>query len=472
MLLTITCDTAEAADLGYLLHKNPANVYEADLWFGRIRVFYPRVEARSCTVALLMEVDPVGLVRGGNRRTNGLDQYVNDRPYVASSLLSVALVEAFGNALNGRSRERPARVSEKMRVTVCLAALNGASDELVTRLFTPLGYAVEIEREALDLRFPEWGASPISTLTLRGEQTVQDVLTHLYVLMPVLDNAKHYYVGADEIAKLLQKGAAWLPAHPEKELITRRYLNYRHAMVRQAMNQINLLEVAQEESTETQDETDTRQEAQEQAAEAPLHLNDARMQAAVEAVRSLQPPAKRVLDLGCGEGRLLRRLQSERYLTDIVGVDVSVHTLERAASRLRLDTLPEREKARLRLMHGSLVYRDDRFLGFDAALLIEVIEHLDPPRLIALEQVVFRHARPRRIIVTTPNQEYNRTWPTLPAGHFRHRDHRFEWTRAEFQTWAQTVAEREGYHVAFAGIGPEDDVLGCPTQRALFDLKG
>ena len=468
MLLTITCDTDEAADLGYLLHKNPANVYEADLWFGRIRVFYPNVEARSCTVALLMDVDPIGLVRNNNRRANGLDQYVNDRPYVASSLLSVALVEAFGSALNGRTRERPDRINEKMRLTARLAALNGASDELVTRLFAPLGYGVDIEREALDTRFPEWGASPILALTLRGEQTVQDLLTHLYVLMPVLDNAKHYYVGVDEIDKLLQKGASWLAAHPEKELITRRYLNYKHAMIRQAMSQ---LDVARDESAETQTETDARQEAQEQTVEAPLRLNDARMQAALEAVRALEPPARRVLDLGCGEGRLLRLLQSERSLTDIVGVDVSTQILERAATRLRLESLPDREKARLRLLHGSLVYRDDRFLGFDAALLIEVIEHLDPPRLAALEQVVFAHAHPRRVILTTPNREYNAQWPSLPAGRFRHRDHRFEWTRAEFQTWAQTVSEREGYGVAFTGVGPEDEAVGCPTQMAIFDLN-
>jgi 3' terminal RNA ribose 2'-O-methyltransferase Hen1 len=467
MLLTITCEAENAADLGYLLHKNPANVFREKLWFGEIVVFYPEVEDHRCTAALLLNVDPIALIRGGNRQANGLDQYVNDRPYVASSLLSVGIATAFGSALNGRSRERPERVAEKLPLRAHIAALNcvGGS-ELMERLFAPLGYTVTTERAPLDDRFPDWGESSVYAVTLEGAQTVQDLLTHLYILIPALDNAKHYYVGAAEVEKLLAKGERWLAAHPEKELITRRYLIYRQAMVREA---ITRLETLREDAPETQEETDERRDAQESAAEEPLRLNEARMQAALAAVRSLDPPAARVLDLGCGEGRLLKLLLDERGLTELVGVDVAAHTLDRAAQRLHLDTLPERQKARIRLLQGSLVYQDERFAEFDVALLIEVIEHLDPPRLAALEQVVFRHARPRRVVVTTPNVEYNAAWPSLPAGRFRHRDHRFEWTRAEFAAWAERVALREGYTVAFQGVGTEDTALGCPTQMAIFD---
>ena len=467
MLLTITCETEQATDLGYLLHKNPTNVFSERLWFGEVMVFYPEVEAKRCTVALLLDVDPVGWVRGNRRRPSGLDQYVNDRPYVASSLMSVAIVTAFGSALNGKSRERPERVTEKMALRVRLAAVRCmAGEDLIQRLFVPLGYTVTLCREPLDDRFPAWGESDLYAVTLEGQQTVQDLLTQLYLLIPVLDNFKHYFVSEEEIEKLLQKGERWLASHPDRELITRRYLNYRQSMVREALAQ---LEALREDSTETQEEADTLAEAQELAVEEPLRLQDARMQAALEAVRSLAPSAKRILDLGCGEGQLLRLLLREPSLTEIVGVDVASHTLERAAQRLHLDTLPERQKARIRLLQGSVVYRDDRFQNFDVALLIEVIEHLDPPRLQAMEQVVFRHAAPVRVVISTPNADYNALWPSLPAGRFRHRDHRFEWSRAEFQAWASQVASTFGYSVAFQGIGPEDVEQGCPTQMAIFD---
>ena len=467
MLLTMEFHAENAPDLGHLLRKNPANVFEAEMWFGKIRAFYPVVESDRCQVALLLEVDPVGLVRN-SRRARTLDQYVNDRPYVASSFLSVALIEAFSAAMNGVSRERPERVGETMPVKIEIAALAcDGGEDLLSRLFAPLGYAVTAQNAVLDERFPEWGDSRIFRVTLEGTQTVQDALTHLYVLIPVLDNSKHYYVSDDEVEKLLKKGDRWLPNHPAKELITRRYLNYKQGLVRDALTQ---LQPARDEDADTQDEADAKQTALEEATEQPLRLNDARLTAALEAVRAMNPPPKRALDLGCGEGQFLKKLPPERYLTEIVGVDVAAHTLEHAARRLRLDGLPEREKDRLKLMQGSLVYRDARFENFDVALLIEVIEHLDLPRLSAMEQVVFRYAKPRRVIVTTPNAEYNRKWPALPAGNFRHRDHRFEWTRTEFQQWAQGVAEQNGYAVQFAPIGPDDAEVGSPTQMATFDV--
>ena len=466
MLLTLECQAENAADIGYLLHKNPGNVFESEMWFGKIRVFYPVVDENRCQIALLLEVDPVGLVRN-SRRANTLDQYVNDRPYVASSFLSVALIEAFSTAMNGKSRERPERVGERFPVKIEIAALAcDGGEDLIAQLFAPLGYAVTVTQAPLDERFPEWGAAQIYGVSLSGDQTIQAALTHLYVLIPVLDNAKHYFVGADEVDKLLQKGEAWLPAHPEIELITRRYLNYKQAMVRDALTQ---LQPIREDDADTQAEADRKQTAQEETAEKPLRLNDARIEAALAAVREMEPKPTRLIDLGCGEGQFLKKLLSERYITEIVGVDVAARVLEAASRRLRLDSLPEHEKSRLKLLQGSLVYRDNRFENFDVALLMEVIEHLDLPRLAALEQVVFRYARPRRVVMTTPNAEYNRLWPSLPAENFRHRDHRFEWTRAELQNWANRVATQENYVVEFRGIGPEDAEAGSPTQMALFD---
>ncbi len=457
MLLTITCEAERATDLGYLLHKNPANVHVAELWFGKARVFYPEATDHRCTAALLLEVDPINLVRGPNR---GMDQYVNDRPYVASSMMSVALGEVFRSAMGGKSSERPERVDENMALRATLPAVNcDGGEPLIRRLFEPLGYQVEIARSPLDSRFPQWGESSLYSVTIAAAQTVRDLLVHLYILIPVLDNTKHYYVDETEIDKLLRRGEGWLANHPEKELIARRYLVYRRKMVQAALEQLR--------EEETPDETDSA--AEEEEIERPVRLNDARMLAVLAAVRDTSPPARRVIDLGCGEGRLLKLLLDERGIEEIAGADVAPSVLTRAEQNLKLDRMPERKRARIQLIQGSLVYRDERFSGFDAATLVEVIEHLDPPRLAALEQVVFKHARPRRVIVTTPNAEYNSHWPSLPAGKFRHRDHRFEWTRAEFQEWAAGLAGAHGYTLVFQGIGEEDPALGCPTQMAVFE---
>ena len=160
---------------------------------------------------------------------------------------------------------------------------------------------------------------------------------------------------------------------------------------------------------------------------------------------------------------------TDRQFERIVGVDVSVRALEITARRLKTDRMSERQSARLELLHGSLMYRDERLAGFDAAAVIEVVEHLDPPRLAAFERVLFEFARSKSVVLTTPNREYNVMWDTLPAGQFRHADHRFEWSRSEFQDWANRVASRHGYAVRFVSIGPEHAEHGSPTQMGIFE---
>jgi 3' terminal RNA ribose 2'-O-methyltransferase Hen1 len=172
--------------------------------------------------------------------------------------------------------------------------------------------------------------------------------------------------------------------------------------------------------------------------------------------------------LGCGEGKLLQLLLKESSIEQITGVDVSHRALEIAAERLQIERLSPAQQSRLQLIQSSLIYRDSRLTGFDAAAAIEVIEHLDLERLAAFERVLFEFIRPKSAIVTTPNIEYNVKFENLPAGKFRHRDHRFEWTRAEFQTWANGVAERFGFAVEFRSVGTEDLEVGSPTQMAIF----
>lgn len=459
MLLTITNTRAPATDLGFLLHKNPARVHERRLAFGTATVFYPEASPERCTAALLLDIDPVGLVR----RAHGapaLEQYVNDRPYVASSFLSVAIADAFGSALGGRSRERPELVDERLPLAAHLPVVACRGGEgVVRRLFEPLGYTVFTTGYALDPTFPQWGASHYLTIGLEGEVRLRDLLTQLYVLLPVLDDDKHYWVSEPEVEKLLSKGEGWLASHPERELIVDRYLARQRPLARQALARLS-------ENDPDPDASEEARDSEEEAIEAPLSLNEQRLGSVMAALRAAE--ATSVLDLGCGEGGLLQRLLDDAAFTRIVGLDVSHRSLEVAARRLRLDRLPERKRARIELLHGSLTYRDRRLGGFDAATLVEVIEHLDPERLAAFEWNVFGAARPGTVVVTTPNVEYNARFDSLPAGRFRHRDHRFEWTRDQFRGWAGTVVERHGYAVRFVPIGPEDAEVGSPTQMAVF----
>lgn len=467
MLLTITNTTPPAIDLGYLLHKHPAKCQTFELSFGAAHVFYPEATNTRMTAALLMDVDPVGMVRNrrGPRGDRGvLGQYVNDRPYVASSFLSVAIAQVFGTALGGRCKDRPEAVERPLALAARIAVVpaRGGEDSL-RRLFEPLGYEVEAVRHPLDARFPDWGESPYYTVTLRGERPLKELLAHLYVLLPVLDNDKHYWVGDAEVEKLLRFGEGWLATHPAKEDISRRYLKWQHGLARRAIERLTI-----EESPDVDAEAEAHEQEEEQI-ERPISLNEQRHGSVLAVLDSAR--VKSVIDLGCSEGRLLRSMLKNRSLERIVGLDVSHAVLEKAASRLRLERLPPMQRARIELIHGSLTYRDERLKGFDAATVVEVIEHLDPSRLAASERVLFEFARPPLVVVTTPNAEYNVKWETLPAGKLRHHDHRFEWTRAEFQTWATGVAERFGYSVRFLPVGPEDARLGAPTQMGVFEAR-
>jgi len=435
VLLTITTAHEPAGDLGYLLGKHPDRVHRAELPFGTATVCYPT----KGTAALVVDVDPVRLAR----RTDGfaLGQHINDRPYAASSLLSVAIARTLGSALGGRCRDRPELAATPIPLELAVPAVRDA-DQLVLRMFEPLGWRVHREP-----------VGPVhAALRLAGTHRLADALRHLYLLLPVLDDSKHYPVGQAEADKLLAAGGDWLAGHPERELIARRYLRYRRRLTTPL-----LAALGEEPDTESAPEP------------AATPLREQRRDAVLAALREVgggRP--QRVLDLGCGDGALLAALLADPTFTEVVGMDAAATALARAERRLRLDELPPAARDRLRLLHGALTYADRRLAGYDAAVLMEVVEHVDPERLSALESAVFGTAAPITVLVTTPNREYNARYPNLPAGTLRHPDHRFEWTRAEFADWCASVAGRYGYRVVHRGVGPVDDELGAPTQLAVF----
>ena len=458
MLLTITTTYQPATDLGFLLYKHPARVQSFSLNFGKAYIFYPEATTTRCTMALLLELDPLKLTgRKGQKPNFVLQPYINDRPYVASSFLSVAIGNLFRTALNGECHEKPELVQTPIPLQINLPVVpSRRGQQFIHQLFEPLGYEVATQRHILDDQYSEWGDSHYFDVTLTQVIQLSTLLTHLYVLIPVLDNDKHYWVGQDEIDKLLRRGHHWLATHPAKEQITARYLKNRRRLVQDALRQLRDQESELVNEVKL-DETDSEQQ---------LNLHQKRLQAVFDVLKEYE--ASRVIDVGCGEGRLLRLLLNDEYFQQIVGVDVSWHVLERAAKRLRLDRLSPRQKERIALQQGSLLYCDQRLKGYDAVVLVEVIEHLEPDRLPIMAQVVFGVMKPQIVIITTPNREYNVMWPSLPADKFRHYDHRFEWTRAEFIDWAQPVAAAYEYQVVFQPIGPIDETYGAPTQMGVF----
>ncbi|WP_433662839.1 3' terminal RNA ribose 2'-O-methyltransferase Hen1 [Nocardia sp. CA-128927] len=536
MLLTITCTPPDGAawpatDLGFLLHKNPDRVQAFEQSYGTAHVVYPEATSARCTAALVLEIDPIRLVRGRSRGTPdfSLGQYVNDRPYAASSLLSVAIGAVFRTALHGRCTLRPELVETALPLRIELPAVpcrGGA--EVAERMFGPLGWVVTATPLPLDPAFPDWGDSHYLRVELSGTVRLADALSHLYVLLPVLDGAKHYWLAADEVDKLIRAGGGWLAEHPEREWITRRYLARRHSLVRTALARLAELEEVEPELLDAVEEVDDGADSSEVASAAGSAETSSTTRQVADSESDLDPTvadggstamsesvsaeatgglgatpsdehgdtettrsapslavtrraavraalhevgARRVLDLGCGEGTLLRELLADKVFTEIVGVDVSMRALHIAERKLRLERMPERVAQRLTLRQGALTYTDARLRGYDAAVLMEVIEHVDLPRLGALEHAVFGAAAPGAVLVTTPNAEFNVTFETLAAGSFRHADHRFEWTRAEFAAWADGVAARHGYTVRFVPIGVPDAELGAPTQMAVFTKR-
>ncbi len=465
MLLNISTSHIPATDLSFLLHKHPGKLQSVELSTGKAHIFYSEATNETCAVNLLLDINPIELVKNSRNKTSdfALAHYVNDRPYVASSFMSVAISKAFSTALNGKCSQRPELVDQVMdfdaKISVLPAPKGG--ELLIRRLFEPLGYEVNLQRHQLDANFSEWGDSKYYTLNLQGSCKLKELLSHLYVLIPVLDTNKHYWVSQSEVEKLLQKGAGWLGNHPEKEQITKRYLKEIGGLTRNALDR--LIE------TDLEEEPHEVEEKSEEVVKVKETLHQQRLKLTLKELKNAG--AKRVVDLGCGEGKLLKMLLKEKQFEEILGVDVSYRALEKAMERLYYNEMPPKQKERIKLIQGALTYRDKRLDGYDAAAIIEVIEHLDLNRLRSFERVVFEFSKPKVVVLTTPNREYNELFESMATDSFRHTDHRFEWTRQEFSDWAGQVANSHGYDFEIKPVGEEDKKVGAPSQMAIFKLS-
>ncbi len=304
------------------------------------------------------------------------------------------------------------------------------------------------------------GHSRYLDLTLTGTLRLADALSQLYVLLPVLDDAKHYWVGDDEIDKLVRHGEGWLEAHPLRDAIARRYLAHQKGLVNDALERI--VEAGGDDPDALPPEATPAEDLPQPRA----RLAWTRRDAIVAELKALG--VRSVADVGCGDGALLRPLLADPSFGRIIGTDVSATALARGARRLHVDQMSERQSERLSLFQSSATYRDKRLEGLDAVVLMEVIEHLDIDRLPALESAIFGHARPGHVIVSTPNRDYNARYEGMAEGSLRHPDHRWEFTREEFTDvghvrMAELRLPRE--HLGHRRRRPE---LGSPTQMAVF----
>ncbi|MBY0552852.1 MAG: 3' terminal RNA ribose 2'-O-methyltransferase Hen1 [Candidatus Obscuribacterales bacterium] len=476
MFISVTTTHNPATDLGYLIVKNPATApHRFSLPFGEAILTYTEISPDRCTAVMTLDINPVELVRGreGSQGGGTIDEYLNDRPYCSSSILAVALRRVFSSALSGKNKDRQELAKTRIPLECTIGALPSRRGPVTIRdLFEPLGYnVVDCTRHALDPLQPEWGDSDYHTVTIRGTVTVQELMTHLFILIPVLDNDKHYFVGDAEVEKLLRHGNVWLATHPLNEMIVNRYLGNKKHLAAKALGA--LAELVAPEDEESDGEADgATADGQTPATpredvEKTISLHQIRHETVVRVLK--ERGVKRVVDMGCGRGLFVGRLMDDAQFEQILGMEVELRAVSGARYKLKLHKQPAEKRDRVKLVQGSVTYRDSILRQkFDAAVSIEVIEHMEPTRLDMFAMVMLGDCRPRIAVVTTPNREYNCLWPTLPAGELRHKDHRFEWTRSEFEQWCSTQAARYGYATEFQPIGPLDDKHGAPSQMCVF----
>lgn len=444
MLLTINCKDQDAMDLSWLLHKRPDRFQKFDLGYGNAFIFFPEYARDNCTACLLLEIRPDSLNDLCKAR-DGEFQYVNSRQYLSSSLLSAAIGKTFSSALKGVCQDTPALVDKHHDIEIRISNFScRINPDFIERILTPLGYGIEWEILPNDGYYSDGGFS-YGDLRLRIHATVQDTLSHLYILFPVFDRQTHFWLGESHLQKFIRHSQKWLGGHPEKRLIINEYFGPAADLKHRVLELFGALR--------TQD--DNPQFAS---------LNHAR-QSAIEGILAASG-AKTVIDLGCGNGSLLSLLHEKNSYEKLAGMDVSAKSIESARKKFEPPFLHARVAPEIFI--GSLTYSDKRISGYDAAILSEVIEHFETERMDSVMRNILGEARPRLFVMTTPNKAYNQEFPFLEHGALRHPDHRHEFDESEFSGFCEKYAHMFDYNLEMAHIGEELSDVGAPTLLGIF----
>ncbi len=472
MQLSITTTHKPATDLSYLLHKNPDKVQTFDITGGKAYVFYPETTDEKCTATMILNIDTLEMIKNQKKSMSdfALKGYVNDRPFVASSFLSSAISSIYSSALNGNSKEKSEVVNKKIPLEVFISVINVSGGEnLIKRFFEPLGYEIKIEKYELNENFKSWGESNYFSLTLKNIITLKELLTHLYILIPVFDNEKHYWVSTKDVDILLKKGEGWLENHPEKEFITKRYFkNIKSLSNLYNKKSIDDIEESQKNVDSEENNENEFEEINQIIKETKIKLDKQRLNYVYE--KLIESGMKSIIDMGCGEGKLLKLLITNKQFEKIAGTDVSFNNLLKAKERLNFEEMSQKFKERIELFQSSLTYKDKRFSNYESCAIVEVIEHIDVERLESFEKSIFECSKFKYIILTTPNADYNINYKSLNKQNLRHSDHRFEWTKDEFKSWIDKICEKYKYNAKISGVGEFDEQSGHPTQVVEFSL--
>jgi 3' terminal RNA ribose 2'-O-methyltransferase Hen1 len=439
------------------LAKNPYNLYDRDEKSNRVRLVYTVFNEKQAEAVIFVSPDPVELVRNSPNAFD-ITQYINDREFVVSSLFCSYIRKALGTALNGKPKEDYVEwVDHPFDLQISFGPVaSHLSDQKIEELFQPLGYSIHIERGETKYSFELKQKSSARFINVKGHVTVQQALRHLFILIPVIDNYKHYFIDEREIEKLERYGEGWLDEHPLREYI-----------IRQSLRFSELIHKVQIPLSIDEEELSKNEVEKEESPEPKVRLNELRYQAIVEKVKSLSLKDN-IVDLGSGEGKLSVRLGEIPGVKEILAVEPSENAQLRAIERFEKVSKNQHYVSPTPVL-GSLFYYDDRLLNKDVMILCEVIEHIDEYRLSSIMKTIFSEYQPKIIIVTTPNREYNAVYEMDEA--MRHTDHRFEWTRREFKSKCETWIENVPYSMETEGIGQEHEEHGHPTQMCTFVKK-
>lgn len=443
MQLTIQASGDNVKAISYLLSKNPDNLYERNHKGHLVRLFYSKFTEEEVEVTIFVTPDPIELLQN---RSNSYDitHYINDREFAVSSIFTSFVRSALGTALNGQPKEEYLKwVSYRFPFKFQFGPVASTfSDLQIKDLFEPIGYEVSISRPEIDYAIDLKEKSSARMITLSANQTLQDALRHLFVLIPVIDDYKHYFIDEKEIEKLQRYGEGWLEEHPKRDSIYRQALRFKEIY-------------SQVERPSSQEQTD--EEAKK------VRLNDLRYGKIVEKAEIMRP--KSIVDFGSGEGKLSLRLGFLEGVKEILAVEPS--EIENLKAKRRFEKVKDQPNfVEPETLWGSLFYFDERLKGKDLIILCEVIEHIDEYRLPKAMDMILHQYTPESLIITTPNKEYNVVYDM--EENYRHSDHRFEWTRQEFREWCHARNHQNLYELEFLGIGQEHLSQGFPTQMCVF----